>query len=40
MMLVPVVISWWPGFCLAFDVFAGGFLAALLKRRSRFDRTV
>jgi hypothetical protein len=30
---VPV---WWPGFCLAFDVLAGGFLAILLMRRSRF----
>jgi hypothetical protein len=30
---VPV---WWPGFCLSFDVLAGGFLAMLLMRRSRF----
>jgi hypothetical protein len=28
------VPAWWPGFCLSFDVFAGGFLAILLKRRS------
>lgn len=26
----PGVPHWWPGFCLAFDVIAGGFLAALL----------
>ncbi len=30
---VPV---WWPGFCLSFDVLAGGFLALLLMRRSGF----
>jgi hypothetical protein len=29
----PGVPSWWPGFCLAFDVVAGGFLAVLLTRR-------
>ncbi len=29
----PGVPSWWPGFCLAFDVVAGGFLAVLLMRR-------
>ena len=30
----PGVPSWWLGFCLSYDVFAGGFLAILLKRRS------
>jgi len=30
----PGVPAWWPGFCLSFDVLAGGFLALLLKRRS------
>jgi hypothetical protein len=29
----PGVPSWWPGFCLSFDIFAGGFLAVLLMRR-------
>jgi hypothetical protein len=33
---VPV---WWPGFCLAFDVFAGGGLALLLIRRTGLART-
>lgn len=32
---VPV---WWPGFCLAFDVVAGGLLALQLTRHSNFDR--
>jgi hypothetical protein len=32
----PGVPAWWPGFCLAFDVLAGGFLAMLLMRRSGF----
>ena len=32
----PGVPAWWPGFCLSFDVFAGGFLAILLVRRSGF----
>ena len=27
------VPPWWPGFCLSFDVLAGGFLAMLLMRR-------
>jgi hypothetical protein len=31
----PGVPRWWPAFCLAFDVIAGGFLAVLLKTRSR-----
>ena len=31
----PGVPVWWPGFCLSFDVLAGGFLAMLLMRRSR-----
>lgn len=30
----PGVPPWWPGFCLSFDVFAGGFLGVLLMRRS------
>ena len=30
----PGVPVWWPGFCLSFDVLAGGFLAVLLMRRS------
>jgi hypothetical protein len=29
----PGVPAWWPGFCLAFDVVAGGVLAVLLVRR-------
>src|SRR5215813_7000151 len=29
----PGVPVWWPGFCLSFDVPAGGFLAILLFRR-------
>ena len=32
----PGVPVWWPGFCLSFDVLAGGFLAMLLMRRSEF----
>jgi hypothetical protein len=32
----PGVPEWWPGFCLSFDVLAGGFLALLLMRRSGF----
>lgn len=28
------VPEWWPGFCLAFDLVAGGVLAVLLMRRS------
>jgi len=31
----PGVPAWWPGFCLAFDIVAGGCLAMLLMRRSR-----
>ena len=30
------VPAWWPGFCLAFDVLAGAYLAMLLVRRSGF----
>jgi hypothetical protein len=30
----PGVPRWWPGFCLAVDVTAGGFLAVLLMKRS------
>ena len=29
----PGVPVWWPGFCLSFDVLAGGFLAMLLLMR-------
>ena len=32
----PGVPVWWPGFCLSFDVLAGGFLSLLLRRRSEF----
>ena len=32
----PGVPAWWPGFCLSFDVFAGGFLAMLLIGRPGF----
>ena len=31
----PGVPPWWPGFCLAFDVLVGGFLAARLMREMR-----
>ena|SRR5882672_3797667 len=31
----PGVPRWWPGFCLAFDGIAGGWLAVLLSRRVR-----
>ena len=30
------VPTWWPGFCMSFDVLAGGLLALLLTRRSGF----
>src|SRR6185312_5150900 len=36
----PGVHVWWPGFCLSFDVLAGGFLAMLLMRRSGFASRV
>lgn len=32
----PGVPTWWPGFCLSFDIVASGFLAMLLIRRSGF----
>ena len=35
----PGVPAWWPGFCMSFDVLAGGFLAALLAKRSRFGKS-
>ena len=35
----PGVPTWWPGFCLSFDILAGGFLALLLMRRSGFALT-
>jgi hypothetical protein len=28
----PGVPMWWPGFCLSFDILAGGFLAIVLRR--------
>jgi hypothetical protein len=31
----PGVPAWWPGFCLAFDVVAGAYLALLLARNPR-----
>ena len=36
----PGVPVWWPGFCLSFDVLAGGFLAVLLMRRCGFASNV
>jgi hypothetical protein len=30
----PGVPVWWPGFCLSYDILAGGLLAILLMRRS------
>ena len=36
----PGVPVWWPGFCLSFDILAGGSLAVLLIRRSGFARAV
>jgi len=36
----PSVPVWWPGFCLGFDILAGGFLAVLLMTRPGFARTV
>src|SRR3954454_24601913 len=36
----PGVPVWWPGFCMSFDVVAGGFLALLLARRSGFERAI
>ena len=36
----PGVPVWWPGFCLSFDVLAGGFVAVLLMRRSGFASKV
>jgi hypothetical protein len=35
----PGVPVWWPGFCLAFDVVAGGCLAGLLIKRTGLART-
>lgn len=31
----PGVPVWWPGFCMSFDVLAGGLMAVLLAWRSR-----
>ena len=36
----PGLPVWWPGFCLSFDVLAGGFVAVLVMRRSRLDSKV
>ena len=36
----PGLPVWWPGFCLSFDILAGGFVALLLMRRSRLDSEV
>jgi hypothetical protein len=36
----PGVPVWWSGFCLSFDVLAGGFLGMLLMRRSGFASKV
>ena len=33
----PGVPVWWSGFCLSFDIIAGGFLAILLIRRPELD---
>ena len=32
----PGIPTWWPGFCLGFDILAGGFMAMLLMRRFGF----
>ena len=29
----PGLPVWWPGFCMSFDIVAGGFLAVLLTKR-------
>ena len=34
----PGVPVWWPGFCLAFDVIASGFLSVILIKRANFSR--
>jgi len=36
----PGVPAWWPGFCMSFDVVAGGLLASLLMRRPGFAAPV
>ena len=33
----PGVPTWWPGFCASYDIVLGGWMAAQLGRRSRFD---
>ena len=33
----PGVPAWWPGFCMAFDVVAGGLLAVLLLTRRPYS---
>jgi hypothetical protein len=35
----PGVPRWWPGFCMAFDVVFGGWLALLLLRRRNFPHS-
>ena len=34
----PGVPRWWPGFCLAFDIVAAGYLAVLLMKRPSLAR--
>ena len=34
----PGVPRWWPGFCLAFDIVAAGYLAVLLMKRPGLTR--
>jgi hypothetical protein len=31
----PGVPAWWPGFCMSFDVMAGGLVGVLLMRKTR-----
>jgi hypothetical protein len=35
----PGVPHWWPGFCMAFDVIFGGWLALLLLQRRNFPHS-
>lgn len=34
----PGVPRWWPGFCMAFDIVAAGYLAVLLTKRPSLSR--
>jgi len=36
----PGVPVWWPGFCMGFDVLAGGFFAMLLWKRAGWRRVL